>query len=248
MTGVVNAVPHAGQWAGFLGMLTSRQRDSLLGLGATRAYRPGQVVLREGNPGDLVVIILHGLARVTAVTESGKEVLLGFRTGGDLVGEMAVVSRKPRSATVTAATELCVKLIHAVPFEAYLARSPEVAKRVSDIMAEKLRAANRRRLEFNAYPAEWRIARVLAEVAQTYGHAEEGTWRIGSEITQADLASLASASVRTVEKILRVLDLDGVVTRRRRDLIVRDLGALAERAPGAIRPGRDCLPFVACRV
>jgi CRP/FNR family cyclic AMP-dependent transcriptional regulator len=226
----------------FLDLLTSRQRSSLLDLGATYVYRRGQVMVHEGGSGDVVIIIFEGLAKVTLVSEDGKEILLGFRGSGDLVGEMAVLSNMPRSATVTAATDLQASVIRAASFVAYLERFPQVANRVSDIMADKLRAANRRRLEFNAYPAEARVASVLAEVAWAYGHPEGAARRIGPEITQADLASLASASVRTIEKILRVLENDGVVVRRRRDLIVTDLGALQARykPPRATRPGRDC--------
>jgi CRP-like cAMP-binding protein len=227
----------------FLDLLTESQRISLLGLGSVRVYRPGQILMREGNAGDVVIIILRGLAKVVVVSEGGKEILLGLRGDGDLVGEMAVLSSRSRSATVIAATELHGCVIKAASFVSHLERAPQVANRVSDIMAEKLRAANRRRLEFNAYPAEGRVSRVLIEVALTYGHRDGSAWRIGREITQADLASLASASVRTIEKVLRVLEEAGLVARRRRDLIITDMKALELRCRSllATRPGRDCL-------
>lgn len=184
--------------------------------------------MREGSRGDVVIIILHGLAKIIVVSEGGREVLLGFRAGGDLVGEMAVLSNRSRSATVTAATELQGRVIKAATFSSYLQRSPQVANHVSDIMADKLRVANRRRLEFNAYPAEGRVARVLVEVALRYGTPAGSTWLIGPEITQGDLASLASTSVRTIEKVLRAMEGANLVIRQRRDLIISDMGALEE--------------------
>jgi CRP/FNR family transcriptional regulator, cyclic AMP receptor protein len=214
----------------FLGSLSTEQRHSFLALGARRQYRPGQVVMREGGPADIVVVILSGLAKIIVVSEGGKEILLGLRGADDLVGEMAVLSRRPRSATVIAATDLDGTVISAASFVAHLERTPQLANRISDIMAEKLRAANRRRLEYNAYPAEGRVALVLCEVALAHGHPEGAAWRIGAEITQADLASLASTSVRTIEKVLRSLEQDRLVARRRRDLVVTDLAALMSRA------------------
>lgn len=211
---------------GFLGLLTAHQRRSLLKLGAVHRYSRGQVLMYEGGPADVVVVILDGLARVTVVSEDGKEILLGFRGSGDLLGEMGTVSSTSRSATVTAATELRGNVIRAASFVAHLERAPQVANRVSDILARKLRAANRRRLESTAYSAKARVARVLAEIAVAYGHREGLAWRIGPEITQADVASLASVSVRTIEKILRAFEAEGVVVRRRCDLIVTDLVAL----------------------
>lgn len=227
---------------GFLEMLTAKQRLSLMELGASHHYRRGQIIMREGRPADVVIVVLEGLVRVTTASEDGKEILLGLRGSGDLLGEMAALSNsKIRSATVAAATQLRACMIRAAPFVAYLERNPQVANRVSDLVADKLRAANRRRLEFNAYPAETRVARVLAEIAVAHGHREGTAWRVGPEITQADLASLASASARTIEKILRVFEADGLVARRRRNLIVTDLPALEQRCRSlpAIRPGRD---------
>jgi len=226
----------------FLDLLSASQKTSLLELGTIRAYYPSQVMMREGNAADVVIVILRGLAKVVVVSEGGKEVLLGLRGDGDLLGEMAVLSSRPRSATVIAATELQGCVIKAASFVSYLERSAQVANRVSDIMADKLRAANRRRLEFNAYSAEGRVVRILVEVCFRHSHHEGSTWRIGPEITQADLASLASASVRTVEKVLRTLERAGLVERRRRNLIVTDMDALEVRYRSllAIRPGRDC--------
>lgn len=226
----------------FLDLLTDGQRTAMLGLGSNRLYHQNQFLMREGNPGDVVIIILRGLAKVVVVSEGGKEILLGFRGSGELIGEMAALSSRPRSATIIAATELQGCVIRAASFISYLERTPQVANRVSDIMADKLRAANRRRLEFNAYPAESRIARVLVEISLRHGHREASGWRIGPEITQADIASLASASVRTIEKVLRALEGVGLVARHRRDLIVTDVDALELHCRSRLgtRPRRDC--------
>jgi len=80
----------------FLDLLTAGQRIALLELGSIRVYSPSQILMREGNLGDIVVVILRGLAKVVVVSEGGKEVLLGFRGRGDLIGEMAVLSSRAR--------------------------------------------------------------------------------------------------------------------------------------------------------
>lgn len=214
----------------FLGSLTDGEREALLALGVGRVYPRGKTILRQGETGELVVLILHGIAKVNVVAETGKETLLGIRGAGELMGEMAALSGQLRSASVSAATELHGRVIMKGPFVAYLGRSPGGANRLTQMMAERLRAANRRRLEFNSYPVEGRVARVLGEVARAHGHPEGSAWRIGPEITQSDLASLSSASLRTVEKLLRVFEQDGLVVRRRRDLVVTDPAALDARA------------------
>lgn len=218
--------PHSS----FLGSLTNGERDALLALGVGRKYPPGKIILRQGEAGEFVVLILRGIAKVSIVAETGKEMLVGIRGAGELIGEMAALSDAPRSASVAAATEVHGKVIKAGPFNGHLARSPGVGSRLAKMVADRLRAANRRRLEFNSYPVEGRVARVLGEVALAHGHPEGTTWRIGPEITQADIASLSSVSVRTVEKVLRMFEQEGLVKRKRRDLVVLDAGALDTRA------------------
>ena len=214
----------------FLGSLTSGDRQDLLALGTERDYPLGRTILRQGEEGAIVVLILSGIAKINIVAETGTEVLVGIRGAGELIGEMAPLSGESRSASAVAATKVSSRVIKAEPFLSYLGRSPRVASRLAQMVAGRLRAANRRRLEFSSYPVEGRIARVLGEVALAHGHQQGTAWRIGPEITQADLASLAAASVRTVEKVLKTFEQQGLVVRKRRDLIVIDPTALVGKA------------------
>jgi CRP/FNR family transcriptional regulator, cyclic AMP receptor protein len=217
--------PHSS----FLGSLTNGECAALLSLGVERRYPTGSTILRQGEAGEFVVLILRGIAKVSIVAETGKEMLAGIRGAGELIGEMAALSSEPRSASVAAATEVHGKVIKAGVFTGHLARSPRVSSQLAQMVAARLRAANRSRLESASYPVEERIARVLGEVALAYGHREGTAWRIGPEITQADIASLSSASVRTVEKVLRTFEQEGLVKRQRRDLVVIDTAALNTR-------------------
>lgn len=214
----------------FLGTLTSGERQKLLELGSERRYARGTSILRQGEEGKTVVLILNGIAKINIVSETGNEILVGIRGAGELIGEMAPLSGESRSASAIAATRVNARVITAGLFLSHLDRSPGVASRLAQMVADRLRTANRRRLEFNSFPVEGRIARVISEVALAHGHQEGSAWRIGREITQADLASLASVSVRTVEKALRVFERDGMVVRRRRDLIVVDPASLVSKA------------------
>ncbi len=214
----------------FLGSLTSGDRQGLLALGTAWDYPLGKTILRQGEEGAIVVLLLSGIAKINIVAETGTEVLVGIRGAGELIGEMAPLSGESRSASAVAATKVSARVIKAEPFLRYLDQSPRVANRLAQMMADRLRAANRRRLEFSSYPVDGRIARVLSEVALAHGHQQGTTWRIGREITQADLASLAAASVRTVEKVLKAFEQEGLVLRKRRDLIVVNPRALADKA------------------
>jgi len=62
----------------------------------------GRTLFREGEAGDALYFVTAGCLRVTVRGEDGKETMVTHLRTGEMVGEMAIVSGEPRSATVTA--------------------------------------------------------------------------------------------------------------------------------------------------
>jgi CRP/FNR family cyclic AMP-dependent transcriptional regulator len=74
------------------------------------------------------------------------------------------------------------------------------------------------------------VAAILVEAADTAGRLTADGVSIGPELTQADLASMASVSLSTFEKTLQLLEQDGLVQRHRRALIISGLDRAREMA------------------
>ena len=221
-----------GEWpaATFLADLSPALRPQLLGLGAEYRYARGEVVLHQGDASRFVIIVLEGMAKISTVSVYGDETLLSLRTRGDLLGEMGFVTDSPRSARVVAATPLRARVITAAEFSRFLERHPEQGTRVAAAVARKLRRANERRAEFHSLMARARIAAILVETADTVGTPDVDGVSIGPELTQADLASLATVSLSTFEKLLQSLEQEGLVKRHRRALIIIRADRLREIA------------------
>ncbi len=66
---------------------------------------PGQVVVRQGEPGDYFYVVVTGRCRVSRRTASGSEVALADLGEGDSFGEEALIGDAPRNATVTMLSE-----------------------------------------------------------------------------------------------------------------------------------------------
>ena len=74
-----------------------------------RVYPQGTVILREGEVGDSVFLISSGSVQVTLWGTRGPLIPLAILQAGEIFGEMAVLERRPRSATVLA-KENCLLL------------------------------------------------------------------------------------------------------------------------------------------
>lgn len=64
--------------------------------------RVGQVLFRQGQPGELMAVVTRGFLAVSVIDEKGTRTVLGGLGPGDVVGELAVLDPAPRAATVTA--------------------------------------------------------------------------------------------------------------------------------------------------
>src|SRR5262245_42786782 len=101
-----------------------------------RALRPrvvpaGGIICRKGEVGDQMFFIVEG--RVSVAT-SDHPVELG---SGSFFGEMALITGEPRSATVSAATEVSLLSLYAVDFQMLSSSSPEIAETIRKTALER---------------------------------------------------------------------------------------------------------------
>jgi len=203
-------------------------------LGAARRYPRDAVLFVEGDVSDHVALINRGTVKATSVSGSGYTSLLALRGRNELIGELAALDSRPRSATVTALTDVEVSVIPAARFRALLATDPGIALELLEIIVCRLREADRRRLEYGAYPAGQRIARVLLDLAQSHGRPVDG--RPGAvvvETRQQELAGAAGTSRESVVRALRDLHDHGAVTTRRGEIVITDVRLLTALTTGA---------------
>ena len=100
----------------------------------TRIDRPaGQVLTTEGQQGYEFFIVLEGGVEV----RQGDRVI-ATRRPGDYVGEIALLDRRPRTATVVATTPVSVEVLSRSEFVSLLAEVPELSEQVMATMAQRL--------------------------------------------------------------------------------------------------------------
>lgn len=232
------AVPNGSvQWpsGSLLAGLAEPARHRLLALGTRSQYPdPGRVLIREGAATTSAFLLLSGIVKITVATDT-EGALLAIRVGGDIVGELAALDERPRLATVTTAGPVTARVITQTEFNGLLGRDPELAKAISASIADKLRASTSRRVDFAACDVQTRLARILLELADRYGRDTSAGRTIGCALTQSELATLIAAGEPTVQRVLRQLKADGVVSTGYRSIEVTDIQRLREHA----YPGRS---------
>lgn len=101
-------------------------------------FGAGEVIVRQGDPGDAVYGLIEGKADVWLEDAPQRPALLRTMRSGQLFGETAVLYRGPRSATIKAKTDMTTLKIPGPVFLEILQSTPELAVRVAVILAQRL--------------------------------------------------------------------------------------------------------------
>jgi CRP-like cAMP-binding protein/Fe-S-cluster-containing hydrogenase component 2/thioredoxin reductase len=108
-------------------------------------FKPNDTLIEEGAEGDEVFIIRSGSVTVSRKI-AGKEIVLGYLPAGNYVGEMAMLTKSKRSATVKAAVATEAIKIDSGAFRALLEHAPELREKVEEKLEHRLMEQRRMQL------------------------------------------------------------------------------------------------------
>jgi sulfate permease, SulP family len=112
-----------------------------------KTYEPGAVVFREGEPGDEVLVATKGTASAYLHLQNGANIRLATFAPGTVFGELAILDRGPRAASVIADGELVCYSLSRADYAALADKSPSAAIQfmaaIGRELSGRLRTANR---------------------------------------------------------------------------------------------------------
>ncbi|MFD5317903.1 Crp/Fnr family transcriptional regulator [Streptomyces sp. NPDC127098] len=220
----------------YLARLEDRERRALLGLGRPVTFKPRTEVIRQHEPSTHVVLVLRGRLMVTAAAARGYVALLALRRPGDIVGESAALSGEPRSATVTTLESAECSLVSRESFLKYLADHPAAHHQLSGLLVDRIRAGDRRALQFASLTVRERLAVLLLDLVRSHSRRTERGLLLTVPLSQQELAGSVGASREAIARLLTGLRESGtVVTARRRIWVVQP--EVLRRIAAGSRPG-----------
>ena len=116
----------------FLASLTEAELGAFRASAQSQSFGAGEVLFHEGDEPGGIVAIISGRVRVSARGASGDEVVLRLSGGGEIVGEIAAITGRPRSATVTVLDQIEALLMARAEFNRFLGEHPRVAALVAE--------------------------------------------------------------------------------------------------------------------
>lgn len=179
--------------------LPEAKRAELIARAHIRAYAQGETMFLMGDEGDCLMAVLSGRVRISVTSPDGREMVLALLGPGEILGEIAVLDGRERTADATAHTACSVAVLDRRDLLALLEREPAAWQAVVELLCARLRSTDQHIAEIALLDLPARLASVLLRMAEGQGGAGE---KPKLALSQRRLGEMVGASRESVNKCL----------------------------------------------
>jgi CRP-like cAMP-binding protein len=164
----------------------------------TRRLTRGTTIFTKGDPGTGLMGVLAGTVKVSVASADGKDIVLNIFHEGDVLGEIALLDGRPRTADATAMADCELIVIERRDFVPFLSSQPDVMLKFIEILCSRLRHTSEQVQDITFLNLPTRLAKTLLQLTT----GEEGSRRKAA-ITQREISQMIGMSRESTNKQLR---------------------------------------------
>jgi CRP-like cAMP-binding protein len=170
-------------------------------------FRKGDTIFSEGDSGETLHIIKSGMVKITKYTKDGKTKTLAILREKDSFGEMAILTRDARSATVEALMDVVTISLSKENFIQLIKQEPSIPMQIIKTLSQRLARADRDIKNMALGDARSRVACVLMDLRDDLQTMK---------LTHQDIADLAGLTRETTTRTLTQLESDSIIAVKNR--------------------------------
>ena len=212
----------------FFGLPTSAHEE-IESASRQRVCARGERIFCEDDRVQFVSVIARGKIKITQLSRTGKEIILGVEGASDVVDAVGLSSSKTHRISAHA-MERCFLLNWDIPtFDALVRRYPEISRNATKILGERLCMMQERFRDMATERVPQRLARALLSLVER-GVGAGRPYSVG--ISQEELAQMTGTTPFTVSRVLCEWAAQGIIQPERRIIVVESLARLAALTQG----------------
>jgi CRP-like cAMP-binding protein len=189
--------------------------------GVTRRIPHGVVIVRQGEAVTCLFLVTAGAVRLSSVTASGRELVVGLLCRGDLFGESALLGH-PSQVHAQAVGPTIVLALPISSLRAILERNPETAEQLLRLIAARLHRTSAALEDALSADVPTRVVGRLRDLATHHGVPGPTGVRLRIPLTQDELARMVGASREAVNRTVGALISRGLLRTEGRTVVIRD--------------------------
>lgn len=209
--------------------LTTEELEVLSAQMGKNYYKKGQVIFYEGNHPQGLYCIYEGKVKLHKLGEMGKEQIVRFASGEDVIGYRALLSNEPYSATATAIEDCFVCHVPRSSFFEVLEGSNELSCKMISLLTRDLKNSESKIVNITQKPVRERIAEALLSLHKNFGF-EEDEKTLSVILTRREIGNIAGVTTETTIRTLSDFSKEGLLTLEGKKIIVNSLRDLIRMA------------------
>lgn len=187
-------------------------------------FAKGKELLVQGDPGDIMLILTEGTARVSMLTAGGREIVLAYAEPGAVLGEIALLDGGERTASVVATSAGSALQLGRNAMRDFAASHPDFAWSLLQQLARRLRTADQTIESDRAYASGPRLARYLKRLIRK--DSVDAEHKV--ELSQTELGNFAGMSREHINRQLRSWEELGIIALEQGRVRVLDADLLED--------------------
>ncbi len=205
--------------------LTAEDLATLINDFQLKRYDADEVIFHQGESSRELYVILIGKVRIFKTSPSGDETSLQVFSTHDIIGELASIDDRPRSATAKAIIPSDLLVMTPDRFLHHVRTKPDLALSMTRLLARKLRWTAAYAEAVVQYDCAGRLLYILLRYNEQFGEEEEAGKRyvLDLSMNQTDLASLVGARREWVNRLLQDWRKRGLIEFNAGKLTILDL-------------------------
>jgi len=193
----------------------------------------GDILFRQGDPPDGLYVVLAGEVGVYANGRRGNQLLLNVLRAGAVVGDIAVMDGRERTATVSAHTTTDLFFVRRGAFLHYLEGLPRLCIHFATLLATRCRYVSENMESMFFMDGTQRVAHTLLTLSREALRDDRGL-RLRDPVNQSALAMRLGLTRESVNKILRTFVRDEIIVYRTGYVTICDTERLQKVVDGVI--------------
>jgi len=193
-------------------------------------YPQGALIFQPAIAPEHVYLLEFGLVRIFRESERAEQVTFGYVHPGEVFGECAVFHDKPRESFAAAHESSTVLKLSRPQFKTAIQSRPSIMFAVAKQIEGRFKNVESRVEDLVFRDARSRLAHVILDLSEEFGHADGERTILRIRLTHAELATLIGTSRPTVSIALGELEDEGVLTREDQYIAITNREALHEIA------------------
>ena len=181
-----------------------------------KSFPKNTILFSKGDETDSLYIVKSGMVKAIIVDEEGKEMILSIHRPGEYFGEMSLIDKEPRSATLITKEPTQLLIIHRKDFMKVFNSNPDMVYDLFRILLKRLRKSTDKVENFAFKDVYGRVANLLNQFAKPV----DDEWVIEDKLTHNEIANMIGSSREMVSKILKELADGGYISTDKKQITI----------------------------